>query len=307
MPKLQGKYLIVIAGPTASGKTELSVQIAKHFNSDIFSCDSRQFYKQLNIGVAKPNSSQLKQVKHHFISNINITDYYSISKFEKELIKKLESYFENKNIAIMTGGSGLYIDAVCKGVDEMPDIEPETRNAVIEKYNQEGLEGLRFELKRVDPAYYNQVDLKNHKRIMRALEMFYATGKPFSEFRTNKNTQRNFNIIKIGIKMDRELLYERINKRVDLMIEQGLIEETKSLYKYKNLTALKTIGYKELFEYLDGNQNIDKAIELIKRNTRHYARRQITWLKRYKDLKWFDFDDLKGITNFINNEQTKNK
>lgn len=295
-------YLIIIVGPTASGKTDLSIDIAKHFDAEIFSCDSRQFYKELNIGVAKPDDNQLQQVKHNFISNISITEHYSISKFEVQAIEALDKYFIDRNIAVMTGGSGLYVDAVCKGVDEMPDIEPEIRKNVIEKYNNEGIESLRFELKRVDPDYYNEVDLKNPKRIMRALEVFYSTGTAFSKFRTNKTIKRNFEFIKIGINLDRELLYERINNRVDIMIKNGLIDEAKSLYKYKNLVALKTIGYKELFKYFENESDINETIELIKRNTRHYARRQITWFKRDKDIKWFSPHDFEEIIKFIGNK-----
>jgi tRNA dimethylallyltransferase len=300
------KLLIIILGPTASGKTDLSIEIAKHFNADIFSCDSRQFYKQLNIGVAKPSVEQLNAIKHHFIGNVDITEHYSISKFEQDAITKLDEYYKNNNIAIMTGGSGLYINAICNGVDEMPDFDPEIRENLNKQYESEGIESIRFELKKIDPVYYNQVDLKNPQRILRAIEVFKTTGIPFSKFRTNTKANRNFNIIKIGIKTDRELLYERINRRVDIMFENGLLNEVKPLYKYKNHVALKTIGYSELFMYLENKINLERAIELIKRNSRRYARRQITWFKKIEDCSWFETKEIKNIIDYINNKTTNN-
>ncbi len=299
---MEQKNLVIIFGPTASGKTELSISIAKYFDAEIFSCDSRQFFKQLNIGVAKPDKKQLAKVRHHFIGNINVDEHYSISKYETDVITALEKYFENKNVALMTGGSGLYIDAVCKGVDLMPDFDPDVRKFLIEKYEKEGIESLRFELKRIDEKYYNETDLKNPQRILRALEVYYSTGKPFSEFRINKKVKRNFNIIKIGINSDREKLYENINMRVDKMIENGLADEAEKLLKYKNLTSLKTIGYKELFMYFEKNISLDTAIELIKRNSRRYARRQMTWFRKEKDCKWFLQDESEKIIEYISNK-----
>jgi tRNA dimethylallyltransferase len=299
----QKKILIIILGPTAAGKTETAVKLAENFGSEIFSCDSRQFYKQLNIGVAKPDEHQLERIRHHFIGHIDIENHYSISKFETDAINALSKYFQNNNIAIMTGGSGLYINAITNGVDEMPDYDPQIRQKLTKQYETEGIESLRFELQRIDPEYYNKVDLKNPQRILRALEVFHTTGKPFSEFRTSQNAKRDFEIIKVGINLDREILYNKINDRVDIMIKNGLIEEAKMLHKYKNLVALKTIGYTELFMYLENKICLEEAVELIKRNSRRYARRQMTWFRRDDEIKWFLPDEIKNIISFLNNKK----
>ncbi|MDD2636602.1 MAG: tRNA (adenosine(37)-N6)-dimethylallyltransferase MiaA [Bacteroidales bacterium] len=298
----KSKHLIIVFGPTGVGKTDLSIQLAADFKTEIFSCDSRQFYKELGIGVAKPDAHQLSTVKHHFINNVSIHDHYSISQFETEAISTLDEYFKTNDIAIMVGGSGLYVDAICKGVDIMPDHDEKIRQEVIEFYEQNGIEALRFELKRIDPDYYKIVDLKNPQRLLRAIEIYRATGKPFSQFRTNKTANRNFNIIKVGIDLDREILYNRINNRVETMIKNGLIEEAKDLHKYSGLVALKTIGYTEFFNYFEScnEQSLEKTVQLLKRNTRHYARRQLTWFRRYKDAKWFKADELEKIKEYIN-------
>lgn len=296
------KTLVIIFGPTGVGKTDLSIETAKHFSSEILSCDSRQIYKELNIGVAKPEPHQLKEVKHHFIGTVSIDDHYSIYQYEAESTVLLEKYFESHDIAIMCGGSGLYIDAVCNGVDEMPDHDEEIRSQVNELYKTKGIEALRFELKKADPVYYSQVDLKNPNRIMRALEMFYQTGKPFSDFRSNQNTERNFKIIKIGINLDRALLYERINQRVDKMMENGLFEEATTFYSKRNLVALKTIGYRELFNVIEKTISLEDAVELIKKNTRNYAKRQLTWFRRYKDTVWFEPDKTNELNEYIKKE-----
>lgn len=274
------KYLIIIAGPTGVGKTDLSIGIAKHFNSEILSCDSRQFYRELGIGVAKPTTEQMKEVKHHFVDNVSVTERYSIWQYEDDAIKLLEDYYKTHEFAVMCGGSGLYIDAVCNGIDLMPDPDPVIRQEVIDLYNEKGIEALRFELQRIDPEYYAQVDLKNPQRIMRGIEMTRQTGKPFSQFRTNIRQKRNFTPIKILVNTDRKILYDRINRRVDIMLERGLVDEARSLMQYRDMIALKTIGYTELFDHFDGNTSLDVAIELIKRNSRRYARRQITWFHR---------------------------
>ena len=294
------KTLVILFGPTGVGKTDLSIELAKHYKSEIFSCDSRQFYKELNLGVAKPSDLQLKTIKHNFINNVSIHEHYSISKFEVEAISELEKHFEKNDIAFMCGGSGLYIDAICNGVDEMPDHDEKIRQEVIDYYNKNGLEAIRFELKRIDPEYYKVVDLKNPQRILRAIEIYRSTGKTFSSFRVRKKTERNFEIIKLGINLDRDLLYERINKRVDMMVSDGLLGEAQDLYKHKGIVALKTIGYRELFEHFDGVYGLDRAVELIKRNSRHYARRQLTWFRRYEDAKWFSPKDKKEIIKYIN-------
>lgn len=304
---LNQKYLIILFGPTGVGKTDLSIEIAQKFKAEIFSCDSRQIYKELNIGVAKPDANQLKSVKHHFIDYVSVHNHYSIYQYEADSIKALDKYFENNDIALMVGGSGLYIDAVINGVDEMPDPDPEIRKNLNELFNQNGLEALRFELKKHDPVYYEQVDLKNPQRMIRALEMFYLTGKPFSEFRKNSSIQRSFEILKIGIDLDREKLYQRINLRVDKMISDGLVQEAYDLYHIKNLTALKTIGYRELFDYIEKKCSLDEAIELIKKNTRNYAKRQLTWFRRYSDTNWFLPNQNEELIKMIEQKVNNNK
>jgi tRNA dimethylallyltransferase len=301
------KSLIILFGPTGVGKTDISIEIAQQFKSEIFSCDSRQIYKELNIGVAKPDAEQLKSVRHHFVDYVSVHDHYSIYQYEADSIKNLDKYFENNDIALMVGGSGLYIDAVINGVDEMPDPDPEIRKNLNEFFNKNGLEALRFELKKHDPVYYEQVDLKNPQRIIRALEMFYLTGKPFSEFRKNNNVERSFEIIKIGIDLDREKLYQRINLRVDKMISDGLVHEAYDLYHIKNLTALKTIGYRELFDYIDKKCSLNDAIELIKKNTRNYAKRQLTWFRRYSDTNWFFPNQKEELIKMIEQKVNNNK
>lgn len=292
--------LIVILGPTGIGKTDLSIKLAKQFKTEILSSDSRQFYKELKIGTAAPDENELSQAKHHFIGNISIHDYYNVSLFETQANKILNNIFNKNKFAIMVGGSGMYIDAVCYGIDEMPDIDEQLRKDLLIKYEEIGLEGIRLELKKLDPEHYNKVDLKNHKRILRALEICYQTGETYTSYHTNKRKQRNFNILKIGLFMNREELYKRIDLRVDLMIKNGLIDEAKQYHKYKKLNALNTVGYKELFEYFDNKISLDEAIRLIKRNSRHYAKRQITWFKRYDDINWFDKNNEKDIIKFIN-------
>lgn len=292
--------VVIIFGPTGVGKTDLSIGIAEQLDSEIFSCDSRQVYKELNIGVAKPNDLQLQKVKHHFIDHVSIHDHYSISKYETEVIEKLKDYFSHKEIALFCGGSGLYIDAICDGVDEMPDHDEEIRSQVIKMHEDYGIEALRFELKKIDPQYYSKVDLRNPQRIMRALEIYKITGKPFSEFRKNNPIERDFNIVKIGINIDRNILYNRINQRVEEMVNMGLIEEAREMHKYKGIVALKTIGYRELFDYFENKTGKKEAIELIKRNTRHYARRQLTWFRRYNDVQWFSPDQKENILLYIN-------
>ncbi len=291
--------LVVIIGPTAIGKTDLSIYLAQKLATEIISADSRQFYKELKIGTAVPDNAQLKAVKHHFIGNKSIHDYYNASSFEFEVINLLKKLFLKKNQVIMVGGSGMYVDAVCKGIDDLPEIDMEIRNSLIKKFETEGIESLRFELKRLDPDYYAIADLKNPKRLLKALEITLQTGKPYSTFRTKTIKKRNFNILKIGLNMDREKLYERIELRVDKMIENGLIDEAKQFIKYKNLNSLNTVGYKELFPYIEGEYSLERAIELIKRNTRRYAKRQLSWFKRDKEINWFMPDEKEKILNFI--------
>lgn len=296
------KLLFIVLGPTCVGKTSISIELAKSLDAEIFSCDSRQVYKELNIGVARPTEEELSLIKHHLIAHVSIQDHYSISKYEVDAIAALDEYFKSNNIAIMCGGSGLYIDAICNGVDEMPDHDPEIRSELNEIYKQQGIETLRYELKEIDPAYYQQVDLKNPQRIIRAIETYRLTGIPFSDFRKRKIPDRKFKIIKIGIELDRNELYRKINERVDIMLNNGLEIEARNLHNYKSCTALKTIGYKEFFQYFENKQDYQKTIEDIKQHTRNYARRQLTWFRRYKDIQWFNNNEINNIKQLINSQ-----
>jgi tRNA dimethylallyltransferase len=299
MKKRMSKTLIIILGPTAIGKTALSIQVAQHFKTEIISADSRQIYKELHIGTAIPPSQELHTVKHHLIQNHSIHEYYNASHFEVEALEIIQTLLLEKDTIVMTGGTMLYIDVVCHGIDDLPTIDQETRSEIILKFTNEGLDSLRRELKKIDPEYYQVVDLKNHKRIMHALEIYYMTGKKYSSYRTNTKKERNFNILKIGLNTERKIIHERINNRVDQMISQGLVDEARSLYPFKQLNSLNTVGYKELFDYFDQNISLEEAIELIKRNTRRYARRQLTWFKKDNDINWFDINDIDKIIPFI--------
>ncbi len=297
----KNKLLIVIVGSTAIGKTALSIELAKEFNTEIISADSRQFYKEINIGTSKPTQKELNTIKHHFINNLSIFDYYNVSKFENQALDCLKKIFSLKKYAIMVGGSGLYINAVCYGIDELPEPDNSLREKLKNIYKSSGIEPLKNELKKLDPEYYSIVDLANPKRIMRALEVCLTTGKTYTSLRNQQAKERNFNIVKIGLNRKREELFYMINKRVDLMIKQGLLNEVKNLYKYKNLNALNTVGYKELFDYLDDKLSLEKAIENIKTNTRRYAKRQLTWFKKDSSIHWFHPDEKQKIINFIKN------
>ena len=293
--------LIVLIGPTGVGKTELSLSIAEHFGTCIVSSDSRQLYADLKIGTAAPTPEQLARVKHHFVGTLQLTDYYSAAQYETEVMSKLEELFQQNNVVVLTGGSMMYVDAICKGIDDIPTVDNETRELMMRRYEEEGLEKLCAELKLLDPEYYQIVDLKNPKRVVHALEICYMTGKTYTSFRTQSTKERPFRIIKIGLTRDREELYERINRRVDEMMKEGLLEEAKSVYEYKHLNSLNTVGYKEIFQYLDGEWTLDFAIEKIKQNSRIYSRKQMTWFKRDKDITWFHPDQQKEIMNHINN------
>ena len=293
------KTLIIILGPTAIGKTSISIKLAKHYNTQIISADSRQFYKELKIGAAPPSKKELSEVRHHFIHNLSVNEDYNVGKFEEDALRKIEELFKEKEKIIMVGGSGLYIDAICKGFDKMPDISKEIRNKVISLYKEKGIKFLQSELKENDPIYFNEVDIQNPQRLMRAIEVIYSTGKPFSNFRKEQVKKRSFNIVKIGLDMNREDLYKRINKRVDVMIENGLLDEVESLLNHRNKNSLQTVGYKELFEYLDGKYSQEKAIDMIKQNTRRFAKRQISWFKRDHTIKYFSTSQTKEIIKFI--------
>ena len=297
----KNKYLIVLAGPTAVGKTDVSITLAKHFQTDIISSDSRQFYKELKIGAAPPSQEQLDTIKHHFVGFKSITDYYNVSQFEQDVLSLLPELFKHNSFVILTGGSGLYIDAVCKGIDDMPDHDPELREQLIERLEKEGVESLRLELKKLDPESYNNVDLRNKNRVFRALEMCLLTGKPYSQFLTKATKERPFQIIRMAVNMDRTILHDRINRRVDLMMEMGLETEARELFPFRHNNALKTVGYKELFEYFDGIHSREEAIELIKRNTRRYARRQISWFNRNNDYTWYTPDQISEMIYSLQN------
>jgi tRNA dimethylallyltransferase len=293
------KYLIVVLGPTGVGKTALSVHLANRFGSSIISCDSRQFYREMNIGTAKPTPEELTLAEHHFVGHISVTDRYSCGMFELEALQKLEEIFISNQVALMVGGSMLYIDAVCKGIDDFPAPEPELRKNLHNVLNTEGIEALRAQLKLLDPEYYSKVDLKNPQRILKGVEVSLQTGKPYSSFLLQKAKQRNFEIVTIGLNRPREELYETINQRVDAMIAKGLVEEVRSLLPNRNLVALKTVGYSEVFDFLDGKIAFEKAVELIKRNSRHYAKRQITWWQRNSSIEWFHPNDIITIEEYI--------
>ncbi len=293
------KYLVVLAGPSASGKTFLAVQLAKHFNTEIISADSRQFYKEIPIGTAAPELEYLSAVKHHFIGNLSIFDYYNVSKYEKDVLQLLDTLYKTNDIVIMAGGSGLYIDAVCNGIDELPNPDLTLRLQLENDFKSKGIEALQLQLKILDPEYYFQVDLKNPKRLIRAIEVCLQTGKKYSELRLKRKRQRDFKCIKIGLELPRQELFRRINNRVDIMMDRGWIKEAEKVFDYRNLNALNTLGYKELFNYLEGKNRLEFTLEKIKTNTRRYAKRQLTWFKKDKSIKWFDPSDIEKIKKHI--------
>ncbi|TAJ12512.1 tRNA (adenosine(37)-N6)-dimethylallyltransferase MiaA [Marinilabiliaceae bacterium JC017] len=296
--------LLVLVGPTGIGKTDLSLQLAKALNTVIISADSRQIYKELKIGTAAPTEEQVKQVQHYMVGSHSIHDYYNAYEFEQDVLKLLDDLFTAQKTVLLTGGSMMYIDAVCKGIDDLPTIDEELRKEVLARYEKDGLDAIRRELKMLDPVFYQQVDLKNPKRVIHAVEVCLMTGKPYSSLRTNNNKERPFNQLIIGLDIDREELYNRINLRVDQMVEQGLIEEARQFYPHKHLNSLNTVGYKELFAHFDGDISLEKAIELIKRNSRRYAKRQLSWFRRNKEINWFHPAQKEEIINFVMQKQT---
>lgn len=285
------KKLIVIAGPTAVGKTAAAIKLAQQLNTEIVSADSRQFYREMSIGTAKPDAEELAQVKHHFIDSHSITENFTVGDFEKEALRLLDQLFKTHDQIIMVGGSGLFIQAVTQGFDDLPTADPAIREKLNQEFAEKGISHLQSRLKEVDLNYYNQVDLNNPQRLIRALEVFEATAKPFSSYRKAAINMRPFESVKIALNLPREQLYDRINRRVDLMVEQGLIEEVRSLSSHRQLNALNTVGYSELFDYFDGITDLDTAISLIKQNTRRFAKRQLTWFRKDKDMKWMIADD----------------
>lgn len=294
--------LIVLPGPTGVGKTAVAIDLALRLGCEIISSDSRQFYREMRIGTAAPDEKQLAMVKHHFIGFLSVSDYYSISLFEHDVLALLPSLFSNSPFAILTGGSMLYMDAVCRGMDDIPDTDPAVRQKYIDMYRREGIGGLRLALKLLDPDHYARVDLHNPRRVMRALEISESTGKPYSSFLTSARKERDFRILKAGLTLGRPELYARIDERVDRMIDAGLENEVTSLKKYRELNALNTVGYREMFMYLDGEITREEAIALIKRNTRRYARRQLTWWNRDKEIKWFDAGNSEMIMTWIKSQ-----
>jgi len=293
------KTLITIVGPTAIGKTTLAINVAKALNTVILSADSRQFYREMTIGTAKPTKEELAAVPHFFINSLSIHDAYSVGDFEKDALTKLDELFQHTDVVVMAGGSGLFVQAVCEGLDDLPKPLPGVRDRLNQLFREEGLTVLQAELEEKDPVYYREVDINNPQRIIRALEVFESTGKPFSYFRKEKKKQRPFNILKVGLQMDRALLYERINQRVDLMMQLGLLDEVEHLIAYRKLPPLLTVGYAELFDYLDGTYSLEEAIEKIKQHTRQFAKRQITWFKRDNRTHWFEPAQIEEIIAFI--------
>lgn len=294
------KKLIVILGPTGVGKTSLCLHIAKEYNVPVINADSRQMFKELPIGTAAPTTKEQEQAKHYFVGNLTVDKYYNASMFENDVLSLLDILFKQQDIALMSGGSMMYIDAVCNGIDDIPTVDTQIRQRLKERYEQEGLESIIQELRQLDPEYYNIVDKKNHKRVIHALEICLSTGKAYSSFRHNVRKTRPFQIIKIGLTRNREELYSRIDQRVDEMISSGLLKEAANMYPQRNLNALNTVGYKELFDYIDGKTDLQEAIFKIKSNTHKYCRKQLTWFKRDPEIKWFTPENVEEIINYIN-------
>lgn len=302
----KNKQLIVITGPTAIGKTGLAIFLAQKFSTEILSFDSRQFYKEMNIGTAVPSKEELELIPHHFIQHLSIFDDYSVGDFERDAIRKIEELFKIHDVLIFVGGSGLYEKAVTQGLDNFPEVDPAIRKKLNAEFEEFGLEKLQHQLLGVDPDYYRQADIQNPVRVIRALEIYRGTGKTFSSFLSQKPIQRNFDVLKIGLELPRKEIYERINQRVDLMMEEGLKEEAHSLYPNRNLNSLQTVGYRELFDYFDGKMDLEFAVEEIKKNSRRYAKRQLTWYRKDENMKWFSPFQKNEILNYIlTNSPTK--
>ncbi len=293
------KTLAVVVGPTAVGKTATAIFLAQHFDTEIISADSRQFYREMSIGTAKPDADELKTAPHHFIDSHSIEEEYSAGDFEREALVLLDMLFQKQDVVIMVGGSGLFVRAVCEGLDDLPKAPQCVRDRLNHEFAERGLTPLQERLKQIDPSYYVVADIANPQRVIRALEVYEATGRPISQFQKQGTGKRPFQIITIGLHMEREKLYERINLRVDKMMEQGLLDEVKSLLPYRHKPALLTVGYAELFDYLDGKCSLEEAVDKIKQNSRRYAKRQITWFKKYGDTTWFDSTDREGICAFL--------
>ncbi len=295
--------LVVITGPTAVGKTALTIELASHYHTPVINADSRQIYRELRIGTAAPSEEQLQQAKHYFVGNKSIHDYYNASMYEQDVLEILKE--EPSDTNILSGGSMMYIDAVCNGIDDIPTVREDIREEMKRRYEEEGLEALCEDLRRLDPEHYAIVDRQNYRRVIHALEICYQTGRTYTSFRTQSKKERPFRIVKIGLNRDRDELYNRINARVDAMMVQGLLHEAESLYDQRQLNALNTVGYKEMFDYMDGRWSLDEAVERMKGNTRRYARKQLTWFKRDEEVRWFHPDQMDEILNYI--EVTREK
>lgn len=291
--------LFVLLGPTAVGKTELSLRLAKFLGSPIINCDSRQFFREMKIGTAPPTPAEMGRVKHYFVGTLGLQDYYSAAQYEQEALQLIKELSKTHQNLLLSGGSMMYIDAICNGIDDIPTVDAETRQFMHERLEKEGLDILLQELKLVDPKYYELVDKKNHKRVVHALEIYYTSGKNFSSFKTNTKKERPFRIVKIGLRRERAELFERINQRVDQMMKDGLLDEARMLYLYRNENSLNTVGYKELFDYMDGKWNLTTAVERIKRNTRVYAKKQMTWFQKDNEIIWFHPNDYPEIEKFV--------
>jgi tRNA dimethylallyltransferase len=296
---MKQKYLITLVGPTAVGKTPVAIALAKYFNTEIISADSRQFYREMKIGTAIPSAEQLAAVRHHFIGNRSVQEYYNASIFEYEVLELLKGLFDRFNIVIMTGGSGMYIDAVCSGIDDFPTVNAIVRENLKSAFQQKGIDWLRSQVKESDPSYYSQVDRNNPKRLLKALEIIAMTGRPYTSFLTREKKERYFNIVQTGLNIEREKLYDNINRRVDHMIRDGLVDEAKALQSFRKLNALDTVGYKEIFNYLEGKTTLEEAIDMIKRHTRRYARRQLTWFRKNRNIRWFTQDEQGALIEYV--------
>jgi tRNA dimethylallyltransferase len=296
--------LVILAGPTAVGKTAVAIELAHRFGTEIISCDSRQFYREMRIGTAVPSTEEMAKVPHHLIGHLSIHDQYDVSRFETEALKKLEELFMTRKVVIMTGGSGLYINAVCKGFDELPDKDPELRKRLQETLEENGIVELQEQLRELDPLYFEKVDKNNPNRLLRAIEVCLITGKPYSQLRKGQIKARPFRVVKIALNRDRQELFNRISERTEQMIAEGLLEEVKSLLPHRHQNALNTVGYKELFEHLYGNISLEQAITNIKTNTRRYAKRQLTWFKKDPEYHWFHPEEIKGIASIISEKMS---
>lgn len=291
--------LVVITGPTGVGKSDTAVWLARELNAEIISADSRQLYRDIPIGTAAPTAEQMAEVKHHFVGTLSLEEYYSAAQFEDDVMQLLPQLFARSPYVVMCGGSMMYVDAVCKGIDNIPTISDEIRREVVERFERDGAEAMREELRRLDPVYYNQVDLKNHKRVIHAVEICLQAGRPYSELRTNSVKQRPFRIVKIGLNLPREQLFDRINRRVEKMIEAGLVDEARRFYPQRHLNSLNTVGYKELFAWMDGTMDYNTAVARIQKNTRVYAKKQLTWYAKDTDMHWFSPSDHQEILKLV--------